>query len=47
LEKKPSIRLIEFLKFLEFTTAMALFDQGVDVTAHQVDTGHQGQRAMR
>src|SRR6516165_8975751 len=36
----------ELEEFDEFATAMALFNLGVDVTAEQVDSGHQGQSAM-
>src|SRR5215472_2263493 len=36
----------ELEKLDEFATAMAVFDQRVDVTAQQVDAGHQGHSAM-
>src|SRR5689334_18754558 len=36
----------ELEKLNEFATAMALLDQGMDMAGEQIDTGHQGQRAV-
>ena len=36
----------ELEKLDEFPAAMALSDQGVDLTGQQIDAGHQGQRAV-
>ncbi len=44
---QPDTRGVEALEKLDgFATAMALPDQGVNVTAQQADAGHQGHRAM-
>src|SRR5437764_7722803 len=36
----------ELEKLDEFATAVAFFDQGMDVTGEQIDTRHQGQGAV-
>src|ERR1700751_226698 len=36
----------ELEKLDEFTTAVALLNQSMDMTGEQIDTGHQGQRAV-
>src|SRR5437764_8951709 len=36
----------ELEKLDEFATAVAVLDQGMDVTGEQIDTGHQGQGAV-
>src|ERR1700760_5032275 len=36
----------ELEKLDEFTTAVAFLNQSMDMTGEQIDTGHQGQRAV-